>query len=101
MPAPFAALETRVNNAVFNRLSNVVGVLGGVTVSGIFDQAYDVAGVGLSGMSSGTPAFTLPTSAVPASPVGVVLVVNAVNYVVAEHQPDGSGLSVLLLERTA
>lgn len=101
MPSPFAALETRVNSAVFNRLSNVECVLSGITVSGIFDQAYDVAGAGLSGLSSSTPAFTLPTSAVPASPVGMALAVRGVNYAVAEHQPDGSGLSVLILERTA
>jgi hypothetical protein len=101
MPSPFAALESRLNSAVFNRLSNVSTTLGGSEVQGIFDNEYDLAGVGLSGMSSSAPAFRLASHLVPANPVGLPLVIGVSNYAVVEHLPDGSGLSVLLLERTA
>lgn len=72
--------------------------LAGVAVAGIFDAAYQMADVG-TGMASTAPVYTLATSAVPASPVGTTLVVNAVIYTVAAHEPDGTGVSRLLLER--
>jgi hypothetical protein len=72
--------------------------LAGGPVRGIFDSAYVSAGEGL-GMASTAPAFTLPTAAVPASAVGRLLVVRGVSYAVAEHKPDGTGVSLLLLER--
>lgn len=96
--APFAALEARSVNAVFSRLSNTVATLDGVAVSGIFDAAYVLAAAGTIGMADTRPAFTLPTASVPASPVGKPLVIGASNYLVAEHQPDGTGVSTLLLE---
>lgn len=78
----------------------VEGLLDGTAVRGIFDQAYVAAGAGM-GMSSTVPAFTLPTASVPASPVGKLLAIGSVTYAVAEHEPDGTGVSLLALERTA
>lgn len=79
--------------------------LNGVGVTGIFDNGYESAGVGISGMSSGQPAFTLPASSVPAGSVGKTLAVSTGvgvgNFKVVEVQPDGTGLAVLLLERAA
>jgi hypothetical protein len=79
--------------------------LNGAGVTGIFDNGYDHAAAGLSGMSSSQPAFTLPASSVPAGSVGKALVVStgigAGNYQVVESQPDGTGMVVLLLERAA
>lgn len=79
--------------------------LNGVGVTGIFDNGYESAGAGLSGMSSSQPAFTLPASSVPAGSVGKTLAVSTGvgvgNYKVVEVQPDGTGLTVLLLERAA
>ena len=75
--------------------------LGGVAVQGIFDKAYQFADVGGSGMAATQPVYTLATSAVPANPVGTTLVVGGVSYSVAAHEPDGTGVSLLLLERTA
>ena len=75
--------------------------LGGVAVQGIFDKAYQFADVCGSGMASTQPVYTLATSAVPANPVGTTLVVGGVSYSVAAHEPDGTGMSLLLLERTA
>ena len=74
--------------------------LGGVAVKGLFDKAYAFGEVGGSGMASTQPVYTLATSAVPANPVGTTLVVGGVTYSVAAHEPDGTGVSLLLLERT-
>lgn len=99
MPAPFATLEARVNSAVFKHLANAEGVLDGVPVSGIFDNAYALSNVGVVGMESAGPAFTMATASVPAAVRGKVLVVDGLSYSVQGHEPDGTGVSVLLLER--
>lgn len=79
----------------------VSAILAGGSVAGIFDQAYALADVGLTGMASSSPTFTLATSDVPANPAGASLVVNGATYTIVEHQPDGTGMSVLILERAA
>lgn len=67
-------------------------MLDGFPVRGIFERTYVEAGGGM-GMSSTAPAFTLPTFDVPANPVGKLLVINGIAYRVAEHEPDGTGIS--------
>lgn len=74
--------------------------LSGLSVRGIFDNAYAMANGGL-GMSDSAPAFTLQTSQVPSSPVGQLIVIKSVTYAIAMHEPDGTGVSVLILERAA
>lgn len=73
--------------------------VGGVAVKGIFDKAYQFGDVGDSGMASTAPVLTLATASVPASPVGVAVVIGAVTYTVAAHEPDGVGVSLLMLEK--
>lgn len=73
--------------------------LNGVPVSAIFDAAYALGSVGEYGMASSQPMLTLATADVPAAPVGQAVVANGVNYLVAAHEPDGTGLSRLLLEK--
>lgn len=75
--------------------------LGGVAVSAIFDNGYSLGGAGGLGMASTQPSITLPTASVPASPVGVAVVVGGNSYLVAAHEPDGTGVSRLLLEASA
>ena len=70
----------------------------GVTVAAIFDNANALGSVGPYGMASTQPTLTLPTTSVPANPVGLSAVVGAVTYLVAAHEPDGTGVSRLLLE---
>ena len=106
MTAPFAALEQRLNSAVLSHLANASAVVGGgAPVDVIFDADYVLAEVGATGMAATAPAVTLPTARVPRPFSGVTVEVNYLGNVtrwrVAEHQPDGTGLSVLLLERTA
>lgn len=74
--------------------------LAGLPVRGIFDSSYVAEGGGM-GMSSTVPVFMLPTASIPANPVGLLLVVGGVTYAVAVPEPDGTGVTVLILERAA
>jgi hypothetical protein len=77
----------------------VPATVNGATVRGIFDAGWQAAEVGLVGMSSARPMLTLPTAGLSADPVGQTAVVNGISYLVAVHQPDGTGVSTLMLER--
>lgn len=75
--------------------------IGGQAVTGIFDSAHALGAVGDFGASTTQPRLTLPTAQVPANPVGQAVVVAEQDYVVEEHHPDGTGVSVLLLGASA
>lgn len=79
----------------------VDAVVGGAPVRGIFDNGYALAQVGALGMAGAQPTLTLPTAAVIGEPVGQSVLISGVPYVCAAHVPDGTGVSVLLLERAA
>lgn len=80
------------------RLPNATASLdGGAEIAVIFDRNYAVVDVG-GGVASTAPALTLKSADVPNSPIGKTAVVGATSYTVAEHQADGTGMSVLLLE---
>lgn len=68
--------------------------LGGVAVTGIFDNGYMQDPYG---GSASQPVFTLATSAAPSNSVGSALVVGSTTYTVAEMMPDGTGITVLRL----
>ena len=74
----------------------VTATLDGVSVLGLFDNGYLQAFDGIA--TSGTT-FTLPTAQTVSATSASVLVVNGTTYRVRSVQPDGSGVSVLLLER--
>lgn len=73
----------------------------GSTVRAIFDDAFALGSVGPAGVASTQPVLTVPTADVPAHPVGAAVLVGASAYTVAAHEPDGTGVSRLLLERAA
>ena len=73
--------------------------VGGASVAVIFDNANAIGSVGPFGMASTQPSITLPTAQVPSTPVGTTVVVGGGTYLVAAHEPDGTGVSRLLLER--
>jgi len=75
--------------------------LGGVAVQVIFDNDYAAAAVGMVGMATSGPICYAPSANVGADPVGQPLVINGVTYTVAEHRPDGHGVSALVLEHAA
>lgn len=79
----------------------VPATLGGNAVVGIFDNGHSLGNVGAFGMASTQPALVLPTASVPTNPVGQAVVVASVGYVVAAHEPDGTGISRLVLEVSA
>ena len=72
--------------------------VGGVSVAVIFDNANALGAVGPFGMASTQPSVTLPTAQVPVDPIGTTVVVGGGTYLVAAHEPDGTGVSRLLLE---
>lgn len=76
-----------------------VGGVAGVAV--LYDNGAAVGGVGMLGMATSQPSITLPTSYVPSTPVGSTVIVNATTYLVAASEPDGTGISRLLLESAA
>lgn len=76
----------------------VSATLDGATTHGIFDNGYALGNVGLTGMASTQPTFTLPTASISGEPEGQTLVVNATSYYVSAHEPDGTGMSRLILE---
>lgn len=73
--------------------------LGGAAVCGIFDSAYQLGEAGGAGFATTQPVFTLPTASVPGDPVGLALVYQAVSYTVVGHEPDGTGISLLMLQK--
>jgi hypothetical protein len=77
----------------------VAATVNGQAVRGIFDNGFASAEVGLVGMSSARPMLTLPTAGLSADPVGQTAVVGGTSYLVAAHQPDGTGVTTLMLER--
>lgn len=76
----------------------VACTVAGSAVQAIVDNGYALGAVGVVGVASSQPNLTLPTASVPANPVGSAVVANGVNYLVAAHEPDGTGMSLLLLE---
>jgi hypothetical protein len=120
MQAPFADLEALVNRETVAHLSNAVATLAGVEVRGIFAGPHTRGDVGMLGMADARPTFMLLTADIPASllrwfdpefdaetplpdvspdPVDWRLVVRGLTYVVTEHEPDGTGMSTLVLKR--
>ncbi|CAM8658588.1 hypothetical protein MCEMIEM13_01525 [Comamonadaceae bacterium] len=74
--------------------------IGSATVPVIFDNDSSIGSVGI-GIADSTPSIQMATAQVPSDPVGLSVVVNGANYRIAEHAPDGTGVSRLLLEVAA
>ena len=72
--------------------------LNGLTVAAIFDNAYALGSVGTYGMASTSSVLMLASDSVPADVVGLMAVANGLNYRVVAHEPDGTGISRLILE---
>lgn len=74
------------------------GTLAGQPVRVIFDAPYELALVGEVGQASAAPQCRLPTAQVPAVVHLQALVLARGSFRVREHQPDGTGVSLLILE---
>ena len=73
--------------------------LNGVSTPAIFDAAFAVADSGPFGTAGNSPTLTLATADVPANPVGLLVSCAGVGYSIVEHQPDGTGVSLLQLRK--
>lgn len=69
---------------------------GSTTVNGIFDNEYAPAFDDEEGVQTSLPRFTCATSDV-ADAVGKTLQVSSTQYTIVEEQPDGTGVTVLVL----
>ena len=70
--------------------------LGSTTVRGIFDNEYVTA----LGLVDGThPVFLASSSAVTSAAQGDPITVGGVSYRIARIEPDGTGMTRLILER--
>ena len=107
MPAPFAAMEQRLNGAVFRHLANALAsVGGGALLPAVFDDSYTRGGVGGPGMASSDPALQIQDSTLSSDLVGATVQVYGPDgvtlqdtYIVVHREPDGTGVTRLILER--
>jgi hypothetical protein len=75
----------------------VSATLAGVSVTGIFDNDYFEPMGGE--MQGATPVFTLPTASASSAAHGQSLVIGATTYKVRGVEPDGTGVTLLRLEK--
>lgn len=76
------------------------GTLAGQPVRVIFDapSTTELGGVSLAAQ---VPQAQIASASVPASVYGAALVVPQGSYTVLEHIPDGTGMSLLVLQKAA
>ena len=70
--------------------------IGSATVRGMFDDAYNAASNGF--IESTAPQFMAATADVSTVVQGQAITVNSKNYLVTTVQPDGTGVTTLILE---
>ena len=101
----WAQLQARTNAAVLAVFGNTPGVLGWEDVQGDFVEPSDEVFLGGVSAMARVPQYVMLSSAVPAQVVGMPLCLtppgetDARTYKVARAQPDGLGMTTLLLER--
>jgi hypothetical protein len=97
MPAPFAAREARVNQAVVGHLANAMAIVKGNSVPVVFDRLYSEA---LDGDAAAYSPVVLGMDADLAGVVyGETISVHSQAYTVVEIEPDGTGLTRLRLRK--
>ena len=74
----------------------VNAAVGGATVPVIFDKSY-LAAMGFA--ESSVPQCVGRSVDLASAVQGTAITINAVAYRVTEHQPDGTGVTTLLLEK--
>jgi hypothetical protein len=78
--------------------AGIADTLNGVPVVGILDEAFVSIADGI-GMAATRPAYHLASTSLPADPEGLTLVASGKQFRVATPQPDGTGVTTLLLEQ--
>lgn len=95
MTNPAAAIEAATALAAVAAFANCAATVGGVVVAGVFDNAY----ADPLGFSGSTPSLLCASADVSTAAQGTAVAVNGVNYTVAGIEPDGTGMTRLLLEK--
>lgn len=98
---PFATLIDSTNRAVIKGLANATVIINGAESPCVFDEAFSrgsVGDLGMGGMASTQPAITIPSDLVPEDYDGFGLLVNERAYTIASVEPDGVGVSRVLLQ---
>jgi len=100
-----AAGETEADLLGLMELEGVPAELAGIAVLGIFDEPMVVDPLGGFGIAASRPQYSMPSSAVPANvtdaPLQLLYRGVLRRFVVREHEPDGTGLTVLKLSEAA
>lgn len=96
MTTPFADLEAELNVVAFAELANATADFGsGKLVGGVFDAAYmDPLGI----IAGARPVFSAPESQLATVTQSTSVSIRGKTYTVADIQPDGRGVIVLLLK---
>lgn len=93
----FAAIETATAANAVAALANCTATIGAVSgVPGIFDDAY----TDQLGISGSTPALLCASTDVASAAYGASVTIGAVSYTVHAIQPDGIGMTRLLLQES-
>lgn len=82
-----------------NRFGAEDATVNGTTVTGIFDEQYVDVLVGTIPVVGVKPTFQAASSDLVGVAAGDHVVVRATNYEVVTPQPDGSGSTMLILEK--
>lgn len=111
MNPAFVQAIADLNTATVDMLSNVTVTLAGVDVSALFVKSFYGSNIGDSGISSTQSVLTLQTLDVPPqiadwftyfaepfNPVDLLVTVAGANYKIVAHEPNGTGMSRLILE---
>lgn len=98
---PFSDLEARLNASVMKHLSNSEALFDGASdaVSGEFRKPYEASNGGV-GMAGAAYTFRLADADVPFEPEGKRVTIRGVAYLVNLAEPDGTGLTTLILDLT-
>lgn len=92
----FADAMLRVNAAVKAKLFSDTATVNSVAVSGKFDRPFSQE---FGYIEGNKPTFTCVAADVSTVVHGTALTVNSTEYAVVGVQPDGTGMTVLILEK--
>lgn len=99
---PFATLQDSTNRAVIAALANATVTIAGQSSPAVFDDAYsagEMGGGAMGGMANTQPTLMIDSSLLPQDYDGQEILVNDEPYLIAAAQPDGMGLSRIMLEK--
>jgi hypothetical protein len=95
----FVDIERRINNRTLAVFANATALINAQSVAGIFDNESAPAVGGLAGFESTAPLFTAATADLPNIAQEDEVVIDAVTYKVGSIEPDGTGVTVLVLKK--